>query len=132
MPTERALLDEINRSLDVLTERVDGLRTDMAESRADSRENRERVYQRLEESEAKSEEAAALVLDRLAKLEATTAATAARVAKIEPTIEAFTRLQQRGIGATAIIGLAATLIGGAIALKWDAFAAWIHSWWQSP
>jgi len=123
--TERALLDEINRSIGTLTERVDGLRGDVAESRAESKENRAQVHRRLEEAEGRIDVANSMVLERLAKLERTSDETAAKVAKIEPTIATLTRLQQRGIGAIAVVGLAATMVGGAIAIKWDAFADWL-------
>ena len=88
------------------------------------------VYEKLERHERRTTELEEEMIERLGKLETLAATTAAKVAKIEPTIEAFTRLQQRGIGAMAIVGLAATLIGGAIALKWDAFAAWLTGLWR--
>jgi len=127
---ERTLLDEINRSVGMLVERLEGVRVDVAESRSESKEHRQMVYEKLERHERRTTELEEEMIERLGKLETLAATTAAKVAKIEPTIEAFTRLQQRGIGAMAIVGLAATLIGGAIALKWDAFAAWLTGLWR--
>lgn len=130
MADERTLLDEINRSVGMLVERLEGVRVDVAESRSESKEHRQMVYEKLERHERRTTELEEEMIERLGKLETLAATTAAKVAKIEPTIEAFTRLQQRGIGAMAIVGLAATLIGGAIALKWDAFAAWLTGLWR--
>lgn len=130
MGGEYALLNEINRSVGTLTERVDGLQADVAESRAESKDNRERVYLRLEQSELKVEESNQAILNRLTLLEKTAADNTAKIAEIEPVTKEFLRLKQRGIGAMAVVGLAATLIGGAIALKWDAFTTWLNSFWN--
>lgn len=126
---EYAILNEIARSVGVLTERIDGIRVDVSESRQESKENRERVYLRLEQSERKIEEANDIILARVANLEKLVADNTAKITEIEPITKAFTRMQQRGAGALAVIGLAATIIGGAVALKWDAFTDWINSLW---
>lgn len=125
LESEHALLNEINRSVGTLTERVDGLRADVAESRQESEDNRNKVYLRLEQAERRVAEASDSISERVAELERLTADTASKVLKMEPVILAFTRMQQRGIGAMAVIGLTATVIGGAVALKWDAFVAWL-------
>lgn len=126
MDPQQILLD-MSRTLGGLVEKVDGLARDVTESREESNSGRRRLYARLEDNEAKAEADAAAVLARLDRLEAAqkvtadaAAATAAQLAGIQPTIDAFGRLKQRGIGAIAVIGFVATILGGAIALKWDA------------
>ena len=120
----------MSRTLGGLVEKVDGLARDVTESREESASGRRRLYQRLEDNEAKAEADTAAVIERLGRLEqlhsataVQAAATAAQVAAIQPTIDAFGRLKQRGVGAIAVLGFVFTLIGGAIALKWDAIVA---------
>lgn len=123
MTTDRSLLDEINRSIGTLTERVDGMRVDVAESRAETSGTRRLVFERLEASEKRAQGIEQAMLDRLSVLETASAALVTRVTKMEPTFDAFNRLRQRGVGALTVVGFAATVIGGAIALKWDQIVA---------
>jgi len=129
MDQQQILLD-MSRTLGGLVEKVDGLARDVTESRGESNSGRKRLYDRLEANETKAEADAAAIQARLARLEqlaadtaAQATATAAQLAGIQPTIDAFGRLKQRGIGAIAVIGFVATILGGAIALKWDAIVA---------
>lgn len=129
MDQQQILLD-MSRLLGGLVEKVDGLARDVTESRGESNDGRRRLYARLEENETKAEADTAAVMERLTRLEqlagataAQAAATAAKLAGIQPTIDAFARLKQRGIGAVAVIGFVATIFGGAIVLKWDAIVA---------
>lgn len=130
MNEQTEILLGMSRTLGGLVEKVEGLARDVTESREESANGRRRLYQRLEENESKAEADTAAVMERLARLEQLTAATAtqaeataAKLAGIQPTIDAFGRLKQRGIGAIAVIGFVATILGGAIALKWDAIVA---------
>lgn len=129
MDPQQILLD-MSRTLGGVVEKLEGLARDVTESREESNSGRRRLYDRLAENEAKAEGDAAAVMERLARLEQLAAATAekatataAQLAGIQPTIDAFGRLKQRGIGAIAVIGFVATILGGAIALKWDAIVA---------
>jgi len=129
MPTSDALLNDINRAVGTLMERVDGLRVDVAESRADSRANRLLIFERLETGEKYAQQIEMRVVGRIERLEIVANEVVARVTKIEPTIATLGRLQQRGVGALSVVGLAATMIGGVLAIKWDALTDWLGSWW---
>jgi len=120
MNEQTEILLGMSRTLGGLVEKVEGLARDVIESRGESAEGRRRLYERLADNETKAEADTSAIIERLGRLEQLHSATAAQVAAIQPTIDAFGRLKQRGIGAIAIIGFVATVLGGALALKWDA------------
>lgn len=107
-------LNEIYRALGGLTAEVQGLRAVITESDRRSSEHRSRVYGKLEEID-----------QRTGTLEHRVDAASAAIADIKPTIDEVRRWKQRGIGALAIVGFAASAIGVALGLLWDKISAWI-------
>lgn len=109
-----ASLNELYRAIGGLTAEVKALRDQLVESERRSAEHRNRVYGRLEDID-----------DRAAKLERRVDQAVATLAEIKPTVDDVLIWKQRGIGALAAVGIAASAIGAAIGLLWTKIAAWL-------